>query len=74
MNLTALRANWRTTVLGLIPLVAYVLNYFELWPSSMPLPPMDQAWVFVLSLLGMGVAAKDGVVTNAQNPSPPTTL
>jgi hypothetical protein len=74
MNLTALRANWRTTVLGLIPLVAYALNYFGLWPASMPLPPLDQVWPFVFALFGMGVVAKDGNVTNAHDPSPPTTL
>lgn len=74
MNLTTLRANWRTTVIGLIPLVAYVLKHFGLWPVEMPLPPFDQVWPFVFSLIGIGFAAKDSNVTNAQNPSPPTTL
>ena len=35
-------ANWRTTVVGLIPLVAYGLKYAGVWPESMPLPPLDQ--------------------------------
>lgn len=67
-------ANWKTTVMGLIPLVAYGLKYFGVWPESMPLPPLDEVWPFLLALVGMGAAAKDGNVTNAANPSSPTTL
>ena len=55
--------NWKTTVSGLIPLAAYALNYFGLWPSVIPLPPFDQVWPFVLSIVGIGAAAKDHNVT-----------
>ena len=51
--------DWRTTVMALIPLIAYGLKYAGVWPESIPLPPLDQTWPFVLSLLGIGVAAKD---------------
>lgn len=74
MNLTNLTANWRTTVIGLIPLVAYALKYAGVWPESMPLPPMDEVWPFLLSIVGIGVAAKDNNVTNAAKPTDPTTL
>jgi hypothetical protein len=74
MNLTALTANWRTTAMALIPLVAYGLKYAGVWPESMPLPPLDQVWVFIASIVGIGVAAKDNVVTNASKPSDPTVL
>lgn len=67
-------ANWRTTAMALIPLVAYALKYAGVWPESMPLPPMDQVWPFLLAILGIGAAAKDSNVTNASNPSDPTTL
>ena len=67
-------ANWRTTLMALIPLIAYGLKYAGVWPESMPLPPMDQVWPFLLAILGIGVTAKDNNVTNAQTPSPPTTL
>ena len=40
-------ANWRTTVIGLIPLVAYGLKYAGVWPESMPLPPLDEVWPFL---------------------------
>jgi len=55
--------NWKTTVSGLIPLVAYALNYFGLWPSIIPLPPLDQVWPFVLAIVGVGASAKDHDVT-----------
>ena len=74
MNLSNLTANWRTTVIGLIPLVAYALKYAGVWPESMPLPPMDQVWPFLLSIVGIGITAKDNNVTNASKPSDPTTL
>lgn len=67
-------ANWKTTVMGLIPLVAYGLKYAGVWPESMPLPPMDEVWPFLLALVGLGAAAKDGNVTNASKPSDPTTM
>lgn len=67
-------ANWRTTLMALIPLVAYGLKYAGVWPESMPLPPMDEVWPFLLSIVGIGVAAKDGNVTNASRPSDPTVL
>ena len=74
MNLTNLTANWRTTVIGLIPVVAYGLKYAGVWPESMPLPPLDTVWPFLLSIVGIGVAAKDNNVTNASKPSDPTSL
>ncbi len=74
MNLANLKANWKTTVAALIPLVAYGLKYAGVWPESMPLPPLDEVWPFILGLVGVGVAAKDGNVTNASQPSDPTTL
>jgi hypothetical protein len=74
MNLTNLTANWRTTAMALIPLVAYGLKFAGVWPESMPLPPLDEVWPFLISIVGIGVAAKDNNVTNAQSPSPPTTL
>ncbi len=55
--------NWKTTVSGLIPLAAYALHYFGVWPSIIPLPPMDQVWPFVLAIVGIGAAAKDNNVT-----------
>jgi hypothetical protein len=55
--------NWKTTVSGLIPLVAYALNYAGLWPSVIPLPPFDQVWPFVLAIVGIGGTAKDSNVT-----------
>ena len=59
---TALK-NWKTTVSGLIPLVAYALNYFGLWPSIIPLPDFNQVWPFVLAIVGIGANAKDSNVT-----------
>ena len=67
-------ANWRTTLMALIPLVAYALKYAGVWPESMPLPPMDEVWPFLLAILGIGVTAKDNNVTNASRPSDPTVL
>lgn len=58
-----LLTNWKTTISGLIPLVAYALSYFGLWPSVIPLPPFDQVWPFVLAIVGIGGAAKDSNVT-----------
>ena len=55
--------NWKTTVSGLIPLVAYALNYAGVWPSIIPLPPIDQVWPFVLAIVGIGASAKDNNVT-----------
>jgi hypothetical protein len=55
--------NWKTTISGLIPLVAYGLNYVGIWPSIIPLPPIDQVWPFVLAILGIGASAKDNNVT-----------
>ena len=67
-------ANWRTTLMALIPLIAYGLKYAGVWPESMPLPPMDEVWPFLLAILGIGVTAKDNNVTNASRPSDPTSL
>jgi hypothetical protein len=67
-------ANWKTTVAALIPLFAYGLKYAGVWPESMPLPPFDEVWPFVLGLIGVGIAAKDQNVTNASHPSDPTKL
>jgi hypothetical protein len=58
-----LLVNWKTTVSGLIPLVAYALNYAGVWPSVIPLPPFDQVWPFVVAIVGIGGAAKDSNVT-----------
>ena len=55
--------NWKTTVTALIPLAAYALNYFGLWPASIPLPPFDQIWPVLLSVAGIGATAKDYNVT-----------
>ena len=55
--------NWKTTVSAFIPLAAYGLQYAGMWPASIPLPPFDQVWPFILSILGIGVAAKDSNVT-----------
>lgn len=55
--------NWKTTVTALIPLAAYGLNYFGLWPTSIPLPPFDQVWPVLLGLVGVGATAKDNNVT-----------
>lgn len=55
--------NWKTTVSGLIPLAAYALNYFGVWPSAIPLPPFEQVWPFILSIVGIGATAKDSNVT-----------
>lgn len=61
--MTNLLTNWKTTVSGLIPLAAYALSYFGLWPSVIPLPPFDQVWPFILAIVGIGGAAKDSNVT-----------
>jgi hypothetical protein len=74
MNLANLTANWKTTVMALIPLLAYGLKFAGVWPESMPLPPLDEVWPFLLGLVGVGVAAKDNNVTNASNPTDPTKL
>jgi hypothetical protein len=55
--------NWHTTLSGLIPVIAYALHYAGLWPASIPLPPFDQVWPFVLASFGIGVSAKDSNVT-----------
>ena len=55
--------NWKTTVAGLIPLIAYALSYAGAWPASIPLPPIEQSWTFVLALFGVGAVAKDSNVT-----------
>lgn len=58
-----LTISWKTSVSAAIPLVAYGLQYAGLWPSAIPLPPFEQVWPFILSILGVGVNAKDGNVT-----------
>jgi hypothetical protein len=55
--------SWRTTISGLIPLIAYALNYAGFWPAAIPLPPLEQVWPFVLASLGVGAYAKDADVT-----------
>ena len=74
LMLKNLTVNWKTTVMGLIPLVAYGLKYAGVWPESMPLPPMDEVWPFLLAIVGIGAAAKDNNVTNASKPSDPTSM
>jgi hypothetical protein len=51
--------DWKTTVLALIPLLAYGLKLAGVWPDSIPLPPLDQIWPALLAVVGVGVAAKD---------------
>jgi len=60
--------------MALIPLIAYALKYAGVWPESMPLPPLDEVWPFLLSIVGIGMSAKDNNVTNASRPSDPTVL
>ena len=67
-------ANWRTTLMALIPLIAYALKYAGVWPESMPLPPLDEVWPFLISIVGIGISAKDNNVTNASRPSDPNAL
>ena len=69
-----LLANWRTTLMALIPLIAYGLKFAGVWPESMPLPPLDEVWPFLLSIVGIGFSAKDANVTNASKPTNPTAL
>ena len=58
-----LLTNWKTTVSAIIPLVAYGLQYAGVWPASIPLPPIEQVWPFVLAIFGIGANAKDSNVT-----------
>ena len=51
--------DWKTTVIALIPLVAYGLKFAGVWPESIPLPAIDQIWPALLAIVGIGVAAKD---------------
>lgn len=67
-------ANWRTTLMALIPLIAYGLKFAGVWPESMPLPPLDEVWPFILAILGIGVSAKDNNVTNASKPTDPSVV
>lgn len=55
--------NYKTTIMGMIPLIAYGLKAAGWWPDSMPLPPFDQVWPFLISMFGLGVTAKDNDVT-----------
>jgi hypothetical protein len=55
----AFLVNWKTTVMALMPLVAYALSHFGLWPASMPLPPLDQVWPSLIGLIGVGFASSD---------------
>ena len=55
--------NYKTTLMGVSPLVPYILQYFGLWPASIPLPPFEQVWPAIMAALGIGVAAKDSNVT-----------
>lgn len=55
----SLLSNWRTTVMALLPFAAYGLKAADLWPESMPLPPLDQVWPALFAALGVGIAASD---------------
>lgn len=55
--------NWKTTAWAVAPLVAYGLNHFGLWPTSIPLPPLEQVWPALLAVFGVGWVAKDHDVT-----------
>ena len=61
--LNLVKTNWKTTLSGLIPLIAYGLQYAGVWPSNIPLPPLDQVWPVVLAIFGIGASAKDAHVT-----------
>jgi hypothetical protein len=60
-NLTI--TNWKTTVMGLLPLACYGLKWAGVWPESIPLPPIEKVWPEVLALIGLGWMAKDADVT-----------
>jgi hypothetical protein len=55
----AFLVNWKTTVMALLPLVAYALSHFGLWPASMPLPPLDQIWPGLFAVFGVGLVSAD---------------
>lgn len=55
--------SYRTTIMGLLPLIGYALKYAGFWPDTMPLPPIEQVWPFVLALFGLGLSAKDSNIT-----------
>lgn len=56
----AFLVNWKTTLMALMPLIAYGLSYAHLWPASMPLPPLDQVWPALFAVFGVGFVASDG--------------
>lgn len=58
--------NWRTTLMGFIPAVPYLLQWFGFWPSVIPLPPFEQVWPTIAGVLGVGVIAKDSNVTGVK--------
>lgn len=55
--------NWKTTLWGLSPLVFYALDHYGFWPAWIPLPPLKDAWPFIMSAAGIGWVAKDNNVT-----------
>jgi hypothetical protein len=56
----AFLVNWKTTLMAVLPLIAYVMSHFGLWPASMPLPPLEQVWPALISVFGIGFVASDG--------------
>ncbi len=56
----AFLVNWKTTVMAIMPLIAYGLSYAGVWPASMPLPPLEQVWPALISVFGVGLVASDG--------------
>lgn len=55
--------NYKTTLMGILPLVAYAMKAGGWWPENMPLPPFDEVWPFIIGLFGVGAMAKDRDVT-----------
>lgn len=64
--MNAFLASWKTTVIAVLPLVAYGLKFVDLWPAAIPLPPFDQVWPPILAILGVGTLAKDNNVSGPQ--------
>lgn len=60
--------NYKTTLMGLSPLVPYALQYFGFWPAAIPLPAFETIWPGVMAALGLGVMAKDSDVTGGDRP------